>query len=188
MIHVLTPIRKGEPLAYDVTEQSVECRRFTHSCELENRRDNEALNRNKLKVHASDPYTILMDADVVLPESDTFERMVAMMEKHQPIPAMAVDTKGLEDGKQARNSDIGHAVIALLIIRKSVLDGIMFNHLDLVYNHPDLAKDFNIRGYPVAKGCVCTQVNCQIRTWYGFPIPYIRGIRATEEKKKITGG
>ena len=181
-IHVLTPIRKTEVPAQNPDAWDYPCRRFIQSCNLVHRRDNEARNRNQLKTHASFPYTILMDADVVC-ESDTISRMVAVMDKHLPIPAAVVDTKGKTDSQTARLSDLGHAIIALMIIRFDVLQSITFGHIDLHYDHPDLMKDFCCRGYNVSPNCVCTQVNAQIRSITGFPVPYIRGIHVTERRK-----
>lgn len=185
MIHVLTPIRAGESLAYDITQQSVKCKRFTHCSDApEERRENEATNREALKEFATDPYTILMDADVVLDSNDAFEKMIAFMKKH-PFPAAVVDTKGRAPDQLCHASESGHAVIALTIIRADVLRTITFAPLYVKYNHEDLINDAYLWFPPESQGCLCVSVNRQIRQMYGWPIPYIRGVTAHEKKKGV---
>lgn len=185
MIHILTPIRKGEQLACDVSKQTVPCKQFTHSCDLENRRDNEAYNRNQLKQYASEPYTCLLDADVILPDN-ALEKMAAFLDKH-PFPAVAIDTKQRRETELCNDTEVGHTIIACMLFRKKVLDMITFGPLNLTYNHPDLAADVYLRVILPRRWCCCVTVNAQIRTMTGYPIPYLRGI-AGKESQSYKGG
>lgn len=183
MIHVLTPIRKDEEVACDVTTQSVQCCQFTHSCDIENRRDNEAHNRNELKKHVSDPYTVLMDADVILGDKNTFKKMVDFLDKYEVFPAVAVDTKNRSDTNLARSTQVGHTVIALIMIRKPILDAIIFKHTYIDYSNRELLNETYLpRSRVNADSCLCCDVNFQIRTMTGVPIPYLKNVSATERK------
>jgi len=181
MIHVLTPIRENEKYACDVTKQTIECKRFSQSCDLENRRDNEAKNRNNLKVHASEPYTVLMDADVILESSDTFAEMERFLDDYPIYGAVAIDTKH-GGSSLARASNIGHTVIACVMVRKTILDSILFEHLIESVKDPALKERIHMREYPETDQCICTNVNLQIRQATGKEIPYLKGISATEKR------
>ena len=181
-ISVLTPIRAGEACADDVSMQQPwkehPYRRFCHPCEVEGRRKNEALNRNSLKMYGTDP-CILMDADVVCPDPATFVQMLDFLMEYD-FPAVAVDTKNRSDGLLARDCDIGHTIIALIAMRKKVLDMILFAPLEFTLTDERIRKLVCLREPPEADACICTQVNMQIRTMTGYPIPYLRNVRATE--------
>lgn len=179
MIHVLTPIRKGEVCADDLSTQSVECKRFTMHNDIADRRANEAYNRAELKQHASRPYTVLMDADVILDNPHTIERMMHVL-VHSRLPAVAVDTKSRNDTALARDSAVGHTVIACMMIRSIWLDPLMFAPLepeDVDCDVKDLLICQELGG---SQKCLCRLVNAQIRTMTGYPIPYLRNVRARE--------
>jgi len=184
MISILTPKRATDVYSCDVTAQTVPCVRYSHSTGLPNMRDDEAVNRNELKQYASTPYTVLMDCDVVLTDPTTLEQMVKFLDDYSDVPAVAVDTKGQDDDSLARACDIGHTVIALIMIRKPILDMIVFSHIKAFNKYGD---DFRqracIRTPEIKKGlCGCMAVNRQIRSFTGWPVPYLRGVRATEKK------
>lgn len=180
MIHVLTPLRQSETAVYDVAQQSVPCRRFVHTCELPNRRDNEALNRNSLRCYASEPYTVLMDADVVLTQRDTIAEMARFLDDYPLFGAVAVDTKGRADGQLARDSDVGHTIIALMMVRKEILTAVFFEHLVVATQDKALKSRIHMREYPEHDACLCSNVNLQIRTMTGVKIPYLKGVKAVE--------
>lgn len=179
MISVLTPIRKEEECADDLSTQTVDCHRFVHSCELTDRRENEAFNRERLKTYASYPYTLLLDADVVFDEPTTVEQMIHLLDVF-PFGGVAVDTKKRNDGQLCRDSDVGHTVIACLMIRKELLDAVIFLPLDFLAVDDEVRKLICMRAEPAGQKCVCRRVNAQVRAMTGYPIPYLRNVKARE--------
>lgn len=185
VINVLTPIREGEIVADDLSNQTIKCNRYTHSCSLNVRRDNEAYNRIALVPKASDPYTILMDADVVLPQNYTIERMIDFLDKYPIFPAVAVDTKGKDACARAYASASGHTIIALMCIRKKALDVLSFTHLCSTHNYENLKLDACLLYNTVKlEKCLCPLVNKEIREMYGCSIPYLREVSAFEKRIK----
>jgi hypothetical protein len=136
--------------------------------------------------HASAPYTLLLDADVVLVDPQTAEKMIAYLEEF-PDLAVAVDTKGMSEGRRARATAIGHTVIACLMIRKEVLDMLDFEHLVYTTKNERRKELACIREFKEYDACLCSYVNARIaqlgRIFNGpVEIPYLRGISAKEEK------
>jgi len=165
-INILTPIRENEKLSYDISKQTVKCKRFTVYNSLENRLENEAYNRNFLKKELSHPYTILMDADVVLLGDDTVEKMVKYMDLNINLHVAVVDTKNLSYTDMCRNTRTGHSVIALCIIRSCLLNVINFS-----FKNPEGV-------------CLCKHFNSQVKKFTGLDIPYINNLKAIERGAK----
>jgi hypothetical protein len=151
MIHVLIPlapthricnkVQAGLDLQMEVHQVFTWCDPATGLTP----RAHEMLNRNSLKVYISEPYTVMMDSDVVLIDPRTFYRMSCELEWNTDIDAVAVDTKGIN---QKLETERGHVIIACVMYRSEVLRKLHFRSEDGRCCCYAVNRDINIQYHP----------------------------------------
>lgn len=134
-MNILIPIEDGRVLCSEIIQsiamQSVKCNVVVISRpKADNKRNSEAECRNLLKKYRSEPYTIMLDSDVVFTGERDIEDLISGLEKRPDLDALAFDTKALGDKGIQKHQREKHVVIACVAVRSEVLDRITFRQLD----------------------------------------------------------
>lgn len=177
MVHILTPLRKGAVIPEEAEKmlaaQTVVCRRLTHCVpdEYEHPRLHEAANRNVLKQHATNPYAVWMDHDVVPGDKGQIERACEYLRYNDHIGGVAIDTKDTNTGRAER---VGHVVIAFVVMRGWI------------------ARSLEYRTWKAdgSSACLCQFVNYDMKNRVDIcmPLVYMPGEHATETKPQRGAG
>jgi hypothetical protein len=189
---ILTPIAHNEQPHPDcqraVELQTIACNRvFQRGVPNNDKRWDMAVNAEQLReyaIHSNERYVVQMDSDVYLPQNDIMKKMYNEIKKTN-LPALAVDTKGLDNKRLEKRVLRLHTIIALIIMPIETLLHLTWTDIRLKhavkerYDCRYVKKNY-IAPLFVPDGCYCEYLNARIKQLYGVRIPYIKNVKASE--------